>query len=257
MRNLYLVLLMILGASNASYSQLANGSTGPDFTLTDRDGVEHNLYSYLDQGKAVFIKFFACHCPSCWSYHNTGKLETLFQTYGPDGTDDIMVLMLEHDVNNPEAFTGGGTYTQGDWTAGNSIPMIDVEGNDRDVFDDWNLNWYPLVMKVCPDRTVEMMSTSLSVQQLWDEANDCEGNLSIHNIDDAGTIYYNTINKQLNYLGFDQVTNVSIYNLAGQKSLDVSGDSNGIIDLSIFTEGMYVIQIHHAQGMTSKKIMVQ
>lgn len=134
-------MIAVDGFGIQSNAQLPDGSTAPDFTLTDRDGVTHNLYTYLNEGKAVFIKFFACHCPSCWSYHNTHKLDTLYQMYGPDGTDQMMVLMLEHDVNNPEAFTGGGTYTQGDWTLNNSVPMCDVEGLDRDVFDDYKLNW--------------------------------------------------------------------------------------------------------------------
>src|SRR5690606_37554838 len=96
----------------------------------------------------------------------------------PDGTDQIMVLMLEHDQNNPDAFVGQGGYTQGDWTAGNSIPMFDVEGSDRSVFDDYNLQYYPMVMKVCSDKTVELMSTSYSTSTLFQEADDCAGTLS-------------------------------------------------------------------------------
>ena len=32
----------------ASFAQLPDGSIAPDFTATDINGVEHNLYSYLD-----------------------------------------------------------------------------------------------------------------------------------------------------------------------------------------------------------------
>ena len=247
---------MFLGVSTISLSQLPDGPIAPDFTLTDRDGVEHNLYTYLDQGKAVFVKFFACHCPTCWNYHNTGKLESLYQTYGPDGTDQIMVMMLEHDVNNPEAFTGGGTYTQGDWTAGNTIPMFDVEGSDRSVFDDYNVSSYPWVIKICPDKLVELMSTNMSTQDLWDEANACTGNLSIESQNFNGKIYYDAFHKQMNYLGFDQVSNITIFNIAGQKVLDVNPENKSIVDVTALSKGMFVIQISHAQGLTSKKFVV-
>jgi hypothetical protein len=35
----------------ASFAQLPDGSIAPDFTATDIDGVEHNLYDLLDEGK--------------------------------------------------------------------------------------------------------------------------------------------------------------------------------------------------------------
>ena len=161
MKKYFLLLSLFLGANISANAQLADGSIAPDFTLTDRDGITHHLYQYLNEGKVVFLKFFACHCPSCWSYHQTGKLEQLNQTYGPEGTDQIVVIMLEHDQNNPEAFVGDGTLTQGDWTDGNTVQMIDVEGSiDREVFNDYNLNYYPMGVKVCSDKKTELISTS-------------------------------------------------------------------------------------------------
>lgn len=244
--------------SLSSHSQLPNGSIAPDFTLTDRDGNVHNLYDYLSQGKVVFLKFFACHCPSCWAYHNTGKLESIYQTYGPDGTDQIMVIMLEHDQNNPDAFYGLGGYTQGDWITGNSIPMIDVEGvTDRTVFDDYNLNYYPMVMKICTDKTTELMSTSYTVADLFQEADECPGNLALKETQIEGSVYLDQINKQLKIQGFNELTNISVFNLAGQKILNVDSNSNGIVDVASLKNGMYVVHLAYAEGVFSKKILIQ
>lgn len=258
MKKRLLFFALLFGLNFSAFSQLANGSIAPDFTLTDREGVEHRLYDYLDEGKVVFLKFFACHCPGCWSYHQTGKLESIYQTYGPDGTDQIMVLMLEHDQNNPDAFYGNGGYTQGDWITGNSIPMIDVEGvSDRMVFDDYNLTYYPMVMKICTDKTTELMSTSYSVAELFQEADDCAGNLSFDEPEVFESIYVDQLNKRLKLMGFDNVSNLSIYNLSGQEVLNLATEFDGFIDLSSFDQGMYFIKIESETGLFSEKFLVQ
>lgn len=257
MKNYLLLLSLVLGLNLTAHAQLADGSTAPDFTLTDRDGTTHNLYQYLDEGKVVFLKFFACHCPSCWNYHNTGKLEDLNQTYGPDGTDQIVVIMLEHDQNNEIAFSGGGTYTQGDWETGNSIPMVDVEGTDRTVFDDYDLNYYPMIIKVCSDKTTELMSTGDSTDDLFQSADACAGNLSTDIIEANGTVVMDQLNKQLILEGFNDLQNISLFNMMGQKALSIPSESNNNIDLSSLSKGVYILNFEHENGILTQKIVVE
>lgn len=255
MQKLVLGLIVLLGFSQTSFSQLPDGSIAPNFTLTDRDGVEHHLYEYLDQGKVVFIKFFACHCPGCWAYHETGKLDSLYAMYGPDGTDQIRVLMLEHDQNNPEAFSGQGSYTQGDWETGNSVPMIDVEGAiDRQVFDDYNLNYYPMVMKICTDKRTELMSTSYSIQELFNEADDCPGNLSLDESAQATWIYLNDVSQQIELYGFQEVSKIQLFNLMGQEVLSMDESLADKIDVSHLKSGVFIARIQYAGGFYQKKI---
>lgn len=257
MKRILIVLVLVFGIHIPSFSQLANGSTAPDFTLTDRDGVTHHLYDYLSQGKVVFIKFFACHCPGCWSYHLTGKLDSLNQTYGPNGTDQIVVIMLEHDQNNPDAFYGLGGYTQGDWITGNSVPMVDVEGTDRTVFDDYNLNYYPMVMKVCSDKTTELMSTAYTVGELFQEADDCAGNLGTPDLKPQGEIFYDMNSSQLQLMDFNEILELNIYSLSGEIVMSGTNESNGFKDVSNLQAGMYIVQVNSAAGLISKKIIIQ
>lgn len=244
MKKFILLLSLSLFNSINANAQLSNGSIAPDFWLTDLDGNSHNLYTYLDQGKVVFIEFFACHCPSCWAYHNTNKLKDLYAAYGPAGTDQLMVLMLEHDeYNGYNEFHGitQGWPTQGDWVSGNPIPIVNVEGNDRWVFSAYNMTYYPMIYKVCPDKTVELMSTTMTTPELYSSADNCPGTLNtgIHSLDN---IYvYDGITGVFDYQGDEPLKNVEIFDLRGQsvKTERLSEKSFRVDGL----EGIYIIHL--------------
>jgi hypothetical protein len=59
MKHIYaLIAALMLGT--ASFAQLPDGSIAPDFTATDINGVEHNLYDLLDEGKKVILPHKWC-----------------------------------------------------------------------------------------------------------------------------------------------------------------------------------------------------
>ena len=140
---------MAIGTAQA---QLPDGSIAPDWTLTSIDSVEYNLYSLLDSGYQVIIDFSATWCGPCWNYHTSGVLEELYETYGPDGTNEIRVFFIEGDDSTTQAdLEGTGTATAGNWIAGTNYPIID---NGGETFALYECTYYPTIYTICPNKVL-------------------------------------------------------------------------------------------------------
>lgn len=253
MKQFFLGMIMLAGTANA---QLPNGSTAPNFTLTDIFGNTHTLYDYLVQGKAVYIDFFACHCPSCWTFHQTGKLESLYQAYGPDGTDQLMVFMIEYDqYNDSTEFYGTAGMTQGDWVTGTSFPIFNPEGADRSVLTNYNVVYYPMLYKICPDKTLELVSTSTSVADMYQKADDCAGNLGVNAADVADFVRYNTATAQLSLLRVDEIECLNVYSVSGELIFQQKTFDSDQVDLSQLNAGIYLIKLSTSQGELTLKLV--
>ena len=258
MKSVLLSLALCVGGS--SFSQLPNGSVAPDFTLTDYYGTTtHNLYSYLNAGKTVFVEIFAAHCPGCWSYHQTNRLQDLYNMYGPSGTDEVMVLALEHDeYNDSTAFTGNHDpwVTQGDWLTGTPYPIFNVEWPDRGVFDDYNVTYYPVVYKICPDKLTELISTNASVSQLYQKVQACAP-LSTPDLSDVGNVYIDQYTGNLMIDRYELVTSMKVLNLQGQVVISTGALNSNSIDIGSPTTGVYICQIETENGVVARKFFVR
>ncbi len=153
-----------------SKAQLGNGNIAPDFTFTDIAGNTQHLYALLDSGFTTYIDVSAAWCGPCWSYHNTGALENLYNSYGPHGTNVLRVLYIEGELTNTLAQLQGtyqapGGYagsTQGDWTAGTPYPMIDLSSSTPGAAgflstSGYHIAYFPTVYMICPDRTITLV----------------------------------------------------------------------------------------------------
>ncbi|MEM0519437.1 TlpA family protein disulfide reductase [Aequorivita flava] len=65
MKKITFLLLFIGFTINAQVNNYSVGDVVDDFTVTDIDGVEHNLYSITAQGKYVWLDFFFADCVPC------------------------------------------------------------------------------------------------------------------------------------------------------------------------------------------------
>lgn len=149
-RTFTLIALLALFGARLS-AQLANGSIAPDFTATDIEGNTWHLYELLDQGKTVVLDVSATWCGPCWAYHNTGALEELYAQYGPEGTNEVMVLFIEGDPTTTMAdLLGQTSASQGNWVGTTPYPILD----NATIADAYEITYFPTIYHICPNRIV-------------------------------------------------------------------------------------------------------
>ncbi|HKL03068.1 MAG TPA: T9SS type A sorting domain-containing protein, partial [Cryomorphaceae bacterium] len=200
------------------------------------------------------------HCPACWNYHQTNRLKNIYNAYGPDGTNELMVLALEHDQwNGHNAFIGDGDpwVTQGNWLDGTPFPIFNVEDPDRGVFDDYNVTGYPVVYKICPDRILERVFTSETETQLYEKVQECQSALSVYEQQDLGDIYYNQASRSLKIDRYEKVKSVRVMAITGQivQTIDASGSPD--IPIHSLNRGIYIFQIMTEDGSIVKRFFVE
>ena len=135
-------------------AQLKDGSFAPDFELQDLNGNTWHLYELLESGKHVILDFSATWCSPCWDYHETGLLNEAYALYGPEGTNELMIFMIEGDDNTNVAclydLPDCSYTTEGDWTAGTLYPII----NDDFIADAYEIEGWPTQFHICPYKLI-------------------------------------------------------------------------------------------------------
>jgi len=105
-------------------------------------GPVYDVDSILDSGTPCIIDAFAVWCGPCWSYHNAGTLESVYNSIGQGGTGAVMIFGVEADASEPEADMDGGGTSQGDWVTGTVYPMC----NNDAIANMINLAYYPTLI---------------------------------------------------------------------------------------------------------------
>ncbi|HHB52632.1 MAG TPA: hypothetical protein ENK75_06285, partial [Saprospiraceae bacterium] len=167
-----------------SYAELPYGSNAANWTLQQVPpgcdvsggwGPTWDFYAdVLDQGYDAVIDFSAVWCGPCWSYHNTGTLETLWNNYGPDGDNTIRVFYIEADCGtNVQCLCGSSgcnSSTQGNWMANASFPFFSPSGSDcSTVTANYAVSYYPTLYAINAEhKTVwEVGQATVSGWESW------------------------------------------------------------------------------------------
>ncbi|NOU47751.1 MAG: redoxin domain-containing protein [Bacteroidales bacterium] len=120
-----------------------------DFTVTDLDGNEFNLFNTLNSNKFVVIDFFYCTCVPCQL--NTPKVQFAFQYFGCN-TSNVIFIGMDTGDNNAECRLFEENYQN---LPGNKFPSISGdEGGGTAVCNTYGINAYPTVILIAPDKNI-------------------------------------------------------------------------------------------------------
>lgn len=176
MKKVYTFLLILI--SFQVYAQIPNGTFAPNFKATDIEGNEWNLYDILAEGKTVILDVSATWCGPCWDYHQSGILDELYSEYGPDGTDELMVFLIEGDEDTTlEDLYGTGDNTWGDWVEGTHYPIIE----SRAIAEAFEISFFPTLFMICPDRKTYRPINS-PIETFYNEIQSCPSQTGTYNV---------------------------------------------------------------------------
>lgn len=121
-----------------------------NWTATDIAGNTISIQDYLNEGKTVLVDISAHWCGPCWAWHNSGIMEKLYHEFGPEGTNDLVIIWVDGDPASSMALIEGATGSQGNWTVGVDYPIIGPDGEGSALADIYNISAYPTLFMHCP-----------------------------------------------------------------------------------------------------------
>ncbi|RMA64870.1 T9SS type A sorting domain-containing protein [Ulvibacter antarcticus] len=144
MKKITFLLLFIAFSVNAQVGNYNVGDVVDDFTVTDVEGVEHNLYTYISQGKYVWLDFFFDTCYPC--QQTTPIFNEFFDKYGCN-LGDVVCLSINNGSDDDAAViafgeTYGGTF--------NHAPAVSSEGGSAAVDINLGIFAYPTYCMIGP-----------------------------------------------------------------------------------------------------------
>jgi len=272
---LFLLSVVFTLTTNAQVSNYNVGDVVSDFTVTDVEGNEHNLYSITAQGKYVYLDFFFVDCVPC--QNNQPAYSEFHDKYGCNGEEDEggyenMVFCLsinngndtDADVIAYEAEFGGPFK---------SAPAVSNEGGSIAVDDDFGVGAYPTFCLIGPDNTLlekDIWEGSVSVELFEStfpkgfdpEPHYCSPELGVETNDTkiGFTIYPNpvkgsSINVQINLS--DVSSEIKIYSILGAEVYSNTFNKKEILLNKNLVGGVYLMEVKTIEGTVTKRFIVE
>jgi thiol-disulfide isomerase/thioredoxin len=245
------------------------GAVMSDFTQTDLNGTVHNLYDYLEEGKVVIVDMSTTWCGPCWNFHQAHYLKDLYEEFGPDGTDEVVILFYEDDLSTTlDDLNGTGSSTMGDWVTDVPYPIINATQSLPSEYG----TGYPTVSVICPTDKVFKYNLNQSnglaemKTQVQEVITDCGFTASIDEIKQIEYSFSPNPTSDFVKISFNSLINeastVNLYNLSGQlvKSFSIaikSGKNSIQLDLSDIDLGTYVLKFESNSGSNEAGLIVK
>lgn len=242
--------LLILSLAKVSPAQTSL-DTAVNFNVKDVNGVTHQLYDYLDEGKIVLVDFFTVTCGPCATY--TPEISESYLHFGCN-SGNVVVIGINWGSDNAQVIDFGQEN-------GALYPEVSgTEGNGNHVVSDFGILSYPSVILIKPDRsipepyiwppsTAHLDSILLqhgaveSICVTGIDSNDGPGNRILLHPNPAGSLL--NLSWQSNLL----VNRIELFTVQGQRVSDFpdypanNAVNNFTIDVSGFPKGYYLLKL--------------
>jgi thiol-disulfide isomerase/thioredoxin len=120
-------------------------TTAVDFTATDVEGHEHNLFQVLDGGQYVLIDFFFTTCGPCQTI--APMVNEAYHYFGCN-TADVVFWSIDNGNTDAECIAFDETY-------GVEYPTISGnEGGGNAICNTYQVSWYPVVILIAPNHDI-------------------------------------------------------------------------------------------------------
>src|SRR3954468_15287730 len=136
MKKSILILLFIVSLNTSAQNQ--------NWNATSINGINYNIDSIVNSGTTVLVDISAYWCMPCWDWHLKGYMEKMYKEFGPAGTNDLLILLIDGDPTSSIAsLQGGGGQSMGDWIGTTPYPIIGPYGEGAAVKSNYVMNGYP------------------------------------------------------------------------------------------------------------------
>lgn len=210
--------------------------TAPDFSITDTDGVEWNLYEQLGLGKTVVLDFFFVDCVPCQS--QSPEVSEMYQDYLAANVD-VLVLGISNRDTDAEV-------EQFDQTYGITYPTAGEEGGGDTVTTLYQ-SWFPFFGWpsygiVCSDTTINwgILPSVPDVPEIRAAVDACLGTSSIKEQVDPSQ-YVLLYNGQLTVRS-PEVQSITISDMLG-RNVWSSNKAHSGMSLDLPKTGVFILTI--------------
>lgn len=262
MKKTTFLLFFVASFAFAQTSNYQNGDVVDNFTVTDIDGVEHDLYSITAQGKYVWLDFFFVDCPPCRT--TAAIFNEFYDKYGCN-SGDVYALSINRGIDDDayvrwyeEQF--GGPF--------NHSPAVSKDGGGGAVSVNFGINAYPTYCLIGPDNkmvnrdiwplTGGIVAFENTFPQGF-EPEPMECILGVAHVDTFDFNMYPTVsNGEIHIdLPFSSEASVIIFNTLGQKVFENNYSEKSInLDMQL-KAGVYFVKVFADNHSATKRMIIR
>lgn len=264
MKKLIFILLSLLTISQFNLAQ-SSLDEAEDFQVKDVNGITHNLFPYLEEGKIVVVPFFTTTCGSCNIY--TPEIVESFQDFGCNqgdvfylgvnwGADNIGVIdfMTVHAVEFPCAsgLEGLGNLVNEQYGIASHITALVIQPDGTIAGQFFGPYAYPTrdsLDNLLLSLGADMQSCSVGIQEE-------DFSKSVISPNPARDFVSITMDKELN-----ADFKINLFDITGklQKTYNIHSKENDQISLEIsdLPKGIYFIEVLNKDKIVLKQKFIK